>query len=51
MVIYDDPEANKKYLTLDQLGLVLKHLSEQLPGICVQWAVKINYYSHVNDFV
>jgi hypothetical protein len=30
--VFDDPEAEKKYLTLDQLGFVLKHLSEQLPG-------------------
>ena len=36
IVVFDDPEAEKKYLTLDQLGFVLKHLSEQLPGISVR---------------
>ena len=36
IVVFDDPEAEKKYLTLDQLGVVLKHLGEQLPGISVR---------------
>ena len=40
IVIYDDNEANEKYLTLDQLGVVLKHLSEQLPGISIHQALK-----------
>jgi hypothetical protein len=30
--VYDDKEAEEKYLTLDQLGTVLKRLGEQLPG-------------------
>ena len=30
--MYDDKEAEEKYLTLDQLGTVLRRLGEQLPG-------------------
>ncbi len=32
IVVFDDPEAEGKYLSLDQLGVVLKNLSQQLPG-------------------
>lgn len=34
IVVYDDKETEEKYLTLDQLGTVLRRLtcSEQLPG-------------------
>ena len=48
IVVFYDPEAEKKYLTLDQLGVVLKHLSEQLPGISVHYAgFKNVHVSHV----
>ena len=30
--MYEDKEAEEKYLTLDQLGTVLRSLAEQLPG-------------------
>ena len=32
IVFYDDLEVEEKFLTLDELGTVLKRLSEQLPG-------------------
>ena len=33
IVFYDDLEVEEKFLSLDELGTVLKRLSEQLPGI------------------
>ena len=33
VVIYNDNEAEENVLSLDELGTVLKRLSEQLPGI------------------
>ena len=32
IVIYDDNQAEKKYLNLDELGVVLKSLGDQLSG-------------------
>ena len=49
IIVFADPEAEKKYLTLDQLGVVLKHLSEQLPGISVHHAGFKNV--HVSHFI
>ena len=48
--MFDDPEAEKKYLTLDQLGFVLKHLSEQLPGISVPQTLKKYMYLVLSYF-
>ena len=36
IIIYNDKEAEGKYLTLDQLGTVLGKLSEQMPGNLIQ---------------
>ena len=35
IVVFYDPEAEGKHLSLDQLGVVLNHLSQQLSGINV----------------
>ena len=33
--MYDDKETEEKYLTLDQLGTLLRRLSKELPGTVV----------------
>ena len=46
IVVYDDKEEEGKYLTLDQLGTVLRSLSELLPGIyCSYTKLNIFYMS------
>ena len=48
IVVYDDKEAEGKYLTLDQLGSVLRSLSELLPGIyCSYLKLDIFYMSKI----
>lgn len=32
IVVYDDLASEDKYINLDQLGAVLRRLSEELPG-------------------
>lgn len=41
IVVYDDDEVEGRFLSLDELGAVLRQLSETLPGIyCLKFIMK-----------